>query len=74
MQANILPFYSPSIPGWGQKVKTFFSEGSVAYISNYKERSFEHCASKMFDRMLTSDGLGWVKSVILIENSDLRDI
>ena len=32
MQANILPFYTPSTPGWGQKVKTFFSEeGYVAY-------------------------------------------
>ena len=24
MQANILPFYTPSAPGWGQKVQSFF--------------------------------------------------
>ena len=32
MQANILPFYTPTFPRWGQKVKTFSSEvGHVAY-------------------------------------------
>ena len=32
MQANILPFYTSTTPGWGQKVTTFFSEeGHVAY-------------------------------------------
>ena len=31
-QANILPFYTPSTPEWGQKVKIFFSEkGYDAY-------------------------------------------
>ena len=24
VQANILPFYTPTIPVWGQKAKTFF--------------------------------------------------
>ena len=38
MQANILPFYTPSTPGWGQKVKTIFSEeGHVAYQITKKE-------------------------------------
>ena len=31
MQANILPFYTPSTPGRRQKVKTFFSEGYAAH-------------------------------------------
>ena len=26
MQANVLPFYTPLTPVWGQKVKLFFSE------------------------------------------------
>ena len=32
MYANVLPFYTPLTPVWGQKVKTYFSEeGDVAY-------------------------------------------
>ena len=52
MQAYILPF------NWmGQRSKHFFSEnGHVAY------QIFEHYASKMFDFMLTTDLLGWVRS------------
>ena len=26
MHTNVLPFYTPLTPVWGQKVKTFFSE------------------------------------------------
>ena len=42
MQASILPFYTPSTPGWRQKVKTFFSDDYVAYegCSNMNASSF----------------------------------
>ena len=38
MQANILPLHTPSTPGWGLKVKTFFFSDSshVAYQMNRK--------------------------------------
>ena len=29
MQANVLPFYTPLIPIWGQKVIPFFSDGQI---------------------------------------------
>ena len=38
MQANIMPFYTQSTPGWGQKVNTFFTEDSyVAFQIKRKE-------------------------------------
>ena len=37
MQPNILSLHTPSTPGWGLKVKTFFSDIShVAYEMNRK--------------------------------------
>ena len=37
MHVNILPFYTPTAPRWGQKVKTFFSEvGHDAYYIKLK--------------------------------------
>ena len=43
MQANILPFYTPSAPGWGKKVKSFFLK--VMLHIKLKERSVDHYAS-----------------------------
>ena len=73
MQANILPFYSPSTPCWPKMVKAVFNEeGHVAYQITRKFRT-------MFDNMLTPNGLGWVRvrhrncadKFILIEHSHL---
>ena len=50
MQANGLPFYTPSIPVWGQNI---FFRRRLCCISHY--------AIKMFDLMHTPDILGWVK-------------
>ena len=47
MQSIILSLYAPSIPGWGQNVKTFFSESSkVAYQIK---------ANDMYDNMQAND-------------------
>ena len=75
MQANILPFYTPSTPGWGQKVKLFFLKKFMLHIK-LKGKSVEHWASKMFDLLHTLDLLGWVEKVrhdkcIFIELSEL---
>ena len=53
MHENVLPFYTPSTPVCGQKVKMFFFCRRLCYISHY--------AIKMFDLMHTTDLLGWVK-------------
>ena len=59
MQANILPFYKNSTPGWDQKVKTFFLKVMLNII--LKLRSVEHYAIKMFDLMHTTDLMVRVK-------------
>ena len=62
MQANILPFYTPSTTGWGQKVKTFFFLKDLGHVTyQIKRKELEHFASKMFDLMHTPDLFGWVK-------------
>ena len=61
MQANSVPFYTRSSPGWGQKVKTFFFLNIIMLHFNKKERSVEHYAFEMFDLMHTPDLLVWVK-------------
>ena len=33
MHANVLPFYTPFTPVWGQKVKTFFLRKVVLHIT-----------------------------------------
>ena len=43
MQANILPFYTPLIPGWIQQVKTSLMK--VMLHTKLQERSFEQCLS-----------------------------
>ena len=60
MQANFQPLYTPSTPGWDQKVKTIFLKVVMLHIK-LNERRVEHDASKMFDLMHTLDLLGWVK-------------
>ena len=45
------PIYTPSAPGWGQKI-IFAEEGHVVY-QNTMERSLEQYSSKMFDLMHT---------------------
>ena len=62
MQANILPSYTPLIPGWGQKVKTFFfaEEGHIAFQIT---RNIMH--GKMYDLLHTPGFLGWAKDQTL---------
>ena len=55
---QILLFYTPSTPGWGQK---FFLKKVMLHI-NYKEKSLEKYASKMFGlNYAHTDLLEWVK-------------
>ena len=52
MHANVLPFYTPLTPVWGQKVKTFFSEEGYGA---------HHIMQLNVDIMHTPGLLGWVK-------------
>ena len=54
MHVNILPFYTPMAPRWGQKVKTFFSEvGHDAYYIKLKGKTCRTLCK--FDLMHTPD-------------------
>ena len=46
-QANILPFYTPTTPGWGKNVMAIFSEDNVAYQNTRDLKLFSKCITFM---------------------------
>ena len=56
MHTNVLPFYTPLTPVWGQKLKHFFLKKVMVHITLLQ--------LKMFDVIHTPGLLGWVKMSI----------
>ena len=62
MQANILPFYIPTTPGLGQKVKIVVVFLKAMLHIKLKGEMLRTLYIKMFDLMHIPELLGWVKS------------